>query len=331
MDRVEEGADRCRRPWLLPRGEQRWWAVVRLLVLAALVGLSGWHLLGRRSAATAAGGGNATDGATVRVAVVQFISEMGNPDVNRQRLATYVRQAASNGAKIVVLPEAAIPGYLSEDLATTWHVGEREVSNGLRGLPPDAVAETVPGPSTRIFGALARELAIYLTVPIIEMEPETGRFFNTLVLMGPKGELLLHYRKLTPWPFAEQGWASEGDRGHQYVDTPYGRLALLICYDINFEPPRLKGLNVDTLLYSIAWVDRPESDWFEVRLPQIARENGLNIVGANWTVSEKPAWHGYGQSLIIERTGRVLARAGRDIGEEIIYAELPLPGEQGSD
>ena len=143
----------------------------------------------------------------------------------------------------------------------------------------------------------------------------------------PDGGLLLHYRKINPWPWAEQAWASEGDFGNVFVDTPYGRMGLLICYDMNFEPPNLKKLGIDHLLYSIAWVDARDSAWFPERLPQIARENNLNIIGANWTVppDSKPAWHGYGNSLIINNQGRTVSKVYQDTTEEIIYAELKVP------
>jgi predicted amidohydrolase len=197
---------------------------------------------------------------------------------------------------------------------------------GVRGKGGcSALAERVPGESTRVFGALARELEIYLTVPLLELDPKSGRFFNALVLVGPDGQLLLHYRKLNPWPFAEGSWATPGDRGHQYVDTPYGRLSLLICYDINFEPPKLALAKIDTLLYAIAWVDDPGSRWFEENLPAIARLNDMNIIRANWAVADTPDWSGYGQSRIISRTGEILARCKQDVGEDILYADLAVP------
>jgi len=267
----------------------------------------------------------AQSGRSVKVAAIQFASELGQPEVNRTRLETYVREAARNGAKIVVLPETAIQGYLSFDIKTAWRAQGWQMSKGLRGRSPKEVAEPVPGPSTSAFGALSKELSIFLTVPVLEVDRATDKYYNTLCLVGPEGRLLLHYRKLHPWPFAERGWASVGDRGIQHVDTAYGRLGLLICYDINFEPEQLALHRVDTLLYSIAWVDTAESPWFDARLPRIARKNNLNIIGANWTVPKKPEWHGYGNTCIIGRTGRILARASRDIGEEIVYAEVGVP------
>ncbi len=288
---------------------------------------------------------------TVKAAAIQFTSQFGKPAENRQGLEPLIREAAKNGAKIVVLPETAITGYLPTDLSCTWQVGNLELSPKLKGVSPADAAETVPGESTLAFGALAKELQIYLTIPLLEVDRKSGEYFNTVTLAGPDGQQLLHYRKQNPWPWAERGWATKGDRGHQYVDTPFGRMALLICFDINFEPPTLKRKKVDHLLYPIAWVDDENSTWFSKQLPTIAKENRLNIIGANWSPpvppveapqaanangknakdakdakdAGKPTWHGYGQSLIITSDGQVRAKVKSDFGNEIIYAQLPVP------
>jgi len=265
---------------------------------------------------------------TVRVAAVQAASQFGQPQANREELARHVRRAARAGARIVVLPETAVTGYADFALKRVWQVGRRALSAGLAGADPKDAAETVPGPSTRFFAQLARRHGIYLSVPLLEVDRKTGRYYNTVVLLGPTGQRLIHYRKLNPWPWAERGWASEGNLGHPVADTPYGRLGVLICYDIHEQARKLAELRVDMLLYSIAWVDDKGSDWFPKRLPDIARRHGLHIVGANWTLPRKspaPDWHGYGQSTIIDRAGNVLANAQRDIGSEIVLANLPLP------
>jgi len=262
---------------------------------------------------------------TVRVAAIQFISHWAKPEENRKELTPLIREAAANGAKMVVLPETAIPAYMSHDIRLTWQVENRPITEELQGVSPKSVAETVPGPSTQVFGDLARELNIYLTVPLLEIDSRQDKYYNTLVLMGPDGKIALHYRKLNPWRWAEKGWASPGDHGHQVLDTPYGRVALLICYDINFEPPKLKEKGADHLLYAIAWVDKANSTWFSKSLPDIAREANVNIIGANWSVPDRPGWHGYGQSEIIGRDGQILARAKSDLGNEIVYADLPIP------
>jgi predicted amidohydrolase len=262
---------------------------------------------------------------TFIAAAVQAVSEMAKPEQNHRHLESLVREAAHNGAKVVVLPEMAITGYMSYDLKTTWQVEGKELTKGLKGLAPKDYAEEKIKP-TGAFANLANSLNIYLTVPFLEFDTKTGKYYNTVLLMSPNGMNIKHYRKLNPWPFAERGWADKGNLGNVYLDTRYGRVALLICYDINFEPPNLKGLGVDHLLYSIAWVDGKDSRWFSVNLPAIAKANNINIIGANWTVpvGSHPDWHGYGKSLIISREGKILAKTDRDIGERIIYAELPI-------
>ena len=264
---------------------------------------------------------------TVLVAAIQCASKFGDPAANRGKLKDLIGAAARRGAKIIVLPEAAVTGYLTDDIETAWQVGDRALSEGLKGADPKDAAETVPGPSTEFFGKLADQYGVYVTVPLVEVDRRTGNYYNSSVLLGPDGRILLHYRKRDPWPWAEKAWTTPGDRGNPVVDTPFGRLGLLICYDIHKQAEVMGRLKIDTLLYSIAWVDDRDSDWFPEKLPELARSNGFNIVAANWTVPKTPApqWHGYGQSRIIDASGKVLTKAGDDFGEEIIFAELPLP------
>lgn len=276
------------------------------------------------------GGGAAASeesGKTVLAAAIQAKSILGAPEKNRLHFASLVREAAGKGAKIIVLPETAITGYMSPDLKTTWHIPGRTLTEGLSGMHPEKYAETVPGPSTFFFGKLAAAYHIYITVPLLERDPQTGSYYNTSVLVGPDGAILLHYRKRNPWPYAETGWASQGDLGNVYADTPYGRLSLMICYDINYEPARIKALHIDHVLYSIAWVDIKKSDWFPAGLPALAKEYDFNIIGANWAIPAglNPEWVDNGQSVIIDRAGILLAHAGATSGEQILYACLPIP------
>jgi predicted amidohydrolase len=302
------------------------WAVMKNVFLAAIVAVSGLGALNKST--EAAEPQTAEKPATVRVAAVQFISRWARPAENRKALEPLIREAAKNGAKIVVLPETAITAYMSHDIRLTWQLAGRKITDGLQGVSPKTFAESVPGESTREFGKLANELGIYLTVPLVELDATQEKYFNTLVLVDPAGKIALHYRKRNPWPWAERGWASPGDRGHPFLDTPYGRLGLLICYDINYEPMKLKEKQIDHLLYSIAWVDEPKSDWFTRRLPEIAKQANMNIIGANWSVPDEPGWSGYGHSLILLRNGQVAARAKSALGNEIIYADLPVPDKK---
>ncbi len=263
---------------------------------------------------------------TVKVAAVQCPSVLADVAGNTKRLTRLVRKAAAAGAKIVVLPEAAITGYLSQDLKRNWHLPGRPLAFPFQGVHPGIAAEPVPGPSTRHFAKLAGELGVYVTVPLIErdVERDGARYFNTVALVSPAGTLVAHYRKLTPWPHPEQSWATPGDLGTATYDTEYGRVGLAICFDIHTILDKYRDRELWALLYPIAWVDDSEPiQWFTERLPARVRKAGIFLIGANWSVERKQPWHGYGYSTILGTDGDVLASSDTRLGESIIYATLP--------
>jgi len=269
-----------------------------------------------------------TSPATVKVAAIQCSSEMGEPDVNRAKLAGLVEQAAKNGAKIVVLPEASITGYLSQDLKRNWHLPGWPIEPEFTGISPREAAEPVPGPSTKAFAALAKKLGIYVTVPFVEIEEpsdktQPAKYFNTVCLAAPNGEIVAHYRKLTPWPYPEKSWATKGDRDVQTYDTEYGRVGLAICFDIHTILVKYEPKKIWTLLYPIAWVSPSHpADWFWHILPGRLKSYGHYVVGANWSVDKPQPWFGYGFSTIYAPGGDILATSHSLYGTTIIYADL---------
>jgi predicted amidohydrolase len=266
----------------------------------------------------------------VVVAAVQCSSTLGDVEGNRRKLVSLVEDAAARGAKIVVLPEAAITGYLSQDLRTTWHRDGWPIDPQFEGKDLDGCAEPVPGPSTRLFCDLARRLGIWVTIPLVEVDDSLGtgalerRYFNTVCLASPAGEIAAHYRKLTPWPLPEQSWATPGDRDVQVVDTEYGRVGLGICYDVHTILDRYDGRGLWALLYPIAWVDESHpAEWFWHELPSRVAKHGFWVIGANWSVDAPQPWVGYGFSEIVSPRGEVVAAAKSLHGSEIVLARIP--------
>jgi predicted amidohydrolase len=196
--------------------------------------------------------GSTPPSSTVRVAAVQCSSVLGDVEDNQKKLVGLVEEAAKHGAKIVVLPEASITGYLSQDAKTNWRLDGRPIESCFDGKDPEPYAQGVPGPSTTLFGALGKKLGIYVTVPFVEKEPPKQggepKYFNSVCLAAPTGKIVAHYRKLTPWPFPEKSWATPGDRGVQVYDTKYGRVGLAICFDIHTILEKLKPKNIYTQL-----------------------------------------------------------------------------------
>jgi predicted amidohydrolase len=270
---------------------------------------------------------------TVKVAAVQCSSDFGEVEANRKKLLGLVEEAAKNGAKIVVLPEAAITGYLSQDARTNWRLDGRPIEPCFTGQNPAPYAEQVPGTSTKVFGALAKRLKIYVTVPFVEVVPQkdgpAAQYFNTVCLVGPTGEVVAHYRKLTPWPFPEKSWATPGDLGVQTYDTEYGRVGLAICFDIHTILEKMKPKNIWALLYPIAWVQNSHpADWFWHILPDRLSAYSHYVIGANWSVDAPEPWYGYGFSTIYAPGGRILSTAHSLYGSTIVYADLKPAGSR---
>jgi predicted amidohydrolase len=246
---------------------------------------------------------------------------MGKILENRKRLTELVTQAAELKAKIVVLPECAAHGYMQPALDRKW---SRNADSDKDELSVEAVAETVPGTSTRHFAALAKSLGLYIALPLIEAAD--GKFYNTLVLLGPDGELVGHHRKQALWTPGDGQWAAAGDRPPQVIPTPYGRLGLMICYDVHLMPAKLKAAKAEIVLYSVGWYGLNTRAWFESIFPERhVVPNGFSVVAANW--SGNPAeegWEGRGASCVIAADGKVLAMAKGVEGCEIVVADLPI-------
>jgi predicted amidohydrolase len=284
-------------------------------------------------------GNHSSRPATVKVAAIQCSSVLGDVEGNCKKLTALVTEAAEAGAKIIVLPEAAVTGYLSQDLKTNWRLAGKPIGAGFKGKDPLPFAETVPGPSTDHFCQLAKRLGVYVTVPLVEKEKLTTtpaanranetaasaspRLFNTVCLVSPKGEIVADYRKRTPWPVPEKSWAAPGDRGVQTFDTEYGRVGLPICFDIHTILEKFEPHKIWALLYPISWVDdNYPADWFWRRLPERTGKFKHYVIGANWSVDQPQKWFGYGISVIIGPDGKVIASAKSLCGSEIVYATI---------
>jgi len=258
---------------------------------------------------------------TVRVAAVQCYSRMGQTEYNRELLMGLIREAAEDGAKIVVLPEAAVHGYMDPGRWTIW-TGDVESRDEQR-LYVGSVAEPVPGPSTEYFAKLAAELGIYLTIPLIEKAEDV--FYNTVLLADPSGEIVAHHRKQNLWSPGDGPWASDGELPLQVVETPYGKVGLMICYDVHKLARPLGEADADIVLYSVGWYG-PTKAWFGGIFPRnYVVPNGFNVVAANWSAdSDALGWEGIGCSSVIRRDGDVVAVAKKQRGPEIVVADLPV-------
>jgi predicted amidohydrolase len=141
-----------------------------------------------------------------RVSVAQF-APGSNVGANLDCIANLVRQAKADGAELVVFPELAVTGLVS----------------------PAELAQPIPGVATATLSALAAELGLYLVCGMAERAGDV--LYNSACLVAPDGTVSV-YRK-THLTTAERTWATPGD-AWTVVDTPIGRIGMLIGHDASF-------------------------------------------------------------------------------------------------
>ncbi|MBU4460375.1 MAG: carbon-nitrogen hydrolase family protein [Verrucomicrobia bacterium] len=242
---------------------------------------------------------------------------MGQTASNTSNLVQMIRRAAGNGSRIVVTPECALQGYMDATSLTGW----TSDSNSTRFV--GHVAQPIPGPATLAFSRLARELEIFICLGLIERED--GKYFNSQVLLGPDGTLMAHHRKKALWTPGDSAWCTPGNRPVQVVDSPFGRLGLMICYDFHVLPARLAEQHADIVLYSVGWYGPNEDSWFRTQFPQrVVIPHRFGVIAANWSGnSPDEAWPGRGHSCVIQPDGILAAMARTASGNEVVIADLP--------
>jgi nitrilase len=169
----------------------------------------------------------------VHVAVVQA-EVSAQLESALERTAELARRAAEGGARLIVFPETWIPGYpvwldVCRDAGIFDHPPAKQV---YRRMAENAVV--VGGESGLRLREIAREVGATLVVGVAERVEEgagRGTLYNTLLTLGPDGELLNRHRKLVP-AYTERLVFGAGDAdGLRAVSTPAGRVGGLICWE----------------------------------------------------------------------------------------------------
>jgi nitrilase len=217
------------------------------------------------------------------VAVVQDASVILNRDASVQKTIDLARRAAAKGARLVLFPEAFIPGY-PRGLSFGVNVGNRTAEGRRLFRRYSENAVEVPGPETDLLGETAFELGIYLAVGVIERDPVTaGTLYCTLLLWGPDGELLNKHRKLKPTAAERLIWGEGDGAGLRVVDSELGGIGGLICWE-NYMPLARNALYEEGVeLYLAPTADGRESWQHTIR--HIALEGRCFVLSCNQYVT----------------------------------------------
>jgi nitrilase len=210
------------------------------------------------------------------VACAQVEPVIFDRDATIEKLGRTAAEAAGKGARLVVFPEAVIPAYPSSTWAKAlagW--ADESAKEAFALLAREAVE--VPGPAERRLGELAREHEVWLVTGVTERDPaHPGTLYNTLLFHSPDGELALKHRKLVPTNHERLVWGPGDGGGLEAVQTPYGRLGGLVCWENYMPLARFALYESGIELYVASTAD--DSEAWQSTLVHLARESRCFVI-----------------------------------------------------
>ena len=259
-----------------------------------------------------------------KIAVIQLnLNDVA--ENNLKKCLSWVRDAASQGAEVISLPELYSSHYFCQS---------EDVDNF-------ALAEPLYSTSFIAFSALAKELGVVIIVPFFEKRM-AGIYHNSAYIIDTDGSEAGLYRKMhipDDPHFYEKFYFTPGDLGFKAFPTEKGKIGTLICWDQWYpEAARLTALQgADVLFYptAIGWHplekeqygENQHGAWMNV-MKGHAVANGVYVAAANRIGLEQyiegtAGIEFWGSSFIAGPQGEILAQASHD-KEEILIAEVDL-------
>ena len=256
------------------------------------------------------------------IAVVQRAPVFLDKAATLAAAAAAVDEAAQGGARLVVFPEAFVPGYPAwmwrlrpgADMALTEQLHAKLRAN----------AVNLAGEDLAPLAEAARRNAATIVCGVNERDAQFsgGTLYNTVVVLGPDGALLNRHRKLMPTNPERMVWGFGDATGLKAVDTPCGRLGALICWE-NYMPLARAALYAQGVEIYVA----PTYDSGErciATAQHIAREGGCWVVSSGFAFRgrdiapalpakaaalfpEPDAWINAGDTVVVAPGGKIAA------------------------
>ena len=259
---------------------------------------------------------------------IGFLQQHNTADTknNLLRLAEGISDLAKRGAQLIVLQE----------LHNSLYFCQTEDVNNFD------LAEPIPGPSTRFFGELAKQLGVVIVTSLFEKRAP-GLYHNTAVVLENDGHIAGTYRKMhipDDPAYYEKFYFTPGDMGFHPIQTSVGKLGVMVCWDQWYpEAARLMALQGAELLIYPTAIGYESSDTQEEQQRQRtawqtvqrghAVANGLPVITVN-RVGLEPDPSGqtngiqfWGSSFVAGPQGEIIYEASTD-EEESIIVELDM-------
>ena len=252
---------------------------------------------------------------TLRVALCQTYCTDGDAEGNLRRVEYAIEEAARQHATLACFPESCVLGWINPEA--------------------HSLADPIPGPASERIAGLARRHKLFICIGLDEKDGD--RLYDSAILVGPDGQLLTKHRKINNLSEAMlmDPPYTDGDPGEiRAVETPIGRVGLLICADTFVEQyvQAMGGQKPDLLLVPYGWAAENRAWPGHARqlaetVSQAARWAGCPVVGTDCVglITHGP-WTGRtygGQSVAADRNGQVLEIL-RDRDAEVRVVEIVI-------
>jgi predicted amidohydrolase len=175
-------------------------------------------------------------------------------------------------------------------------------------------AQRVPGPSVNLIGQRASEYGVHIAFGLVTKERVESILHNTLVLVGPDGDLIGQYHKVHLR--GEERMTFRPGYRYTVLETAFGAVGIVLGWDLAFpEVARSLALEGAELLVIAANWEMPHSDEWRTYLRARAYENALFVSAAN-RVGAEPSYSFFGDSAIIGPRGQVYASLAEELDPE---------------
>ena len=248
----------------------------------------------------------------IRAALVQT-TWTGDKESMIKAHEDYARDAAAQGARVICFQELVYGPYFCQVQDAAYY----------------EYAESIPGPTTERFQALAAELGMVMILPMYEQE-QPGVLYNTAAVVDADGTYLGKYRKHhipQVKGFWEKFYFRPGNLGYPVFDTAVGKVGVYICYDRHFpEGWRELGLGGAQIVFNPSATSRGLSAYlWQLEQPASAVANEY-FIGAINRVGSEPLGDNdfYGQSYFVDPEGKFVGEVGDTYESELIVRDIDL-------
>ncbi|MHA1505118.1 MAG: carbon-nitrogen hydrolase family protein [Candidatus Heimdallarchaeota archaeon] len=220
---------------------------------------------------------------TVKVAVVQDSSVIMDKEGCLKKVRKLTKEAAQKGAKIILFPEAFIPAY-PRGLSFGTVVGSRTDGGKQDFARYFENSIVIPGPDIDRLSKIAKENKLYLIIGVIERDEIGSTLYCSILYFDPKGEFLGKHRKLKPTGAERLIWGEGDGSTLTVIDTPYGRIGGLICWE-NYMPLARVAMYEQGLVIYVAPTADARDSW-QATMKHIALESRCFVLSCNQFVTK---------------------------------------------